>query len=217
MATIDFMQKVIALTQAECDQQHIPMLVASIPNIPDRSDHLLRGGPSPLPALLLRLKLLEKAGVDSIVIPCNTAHYWYDPLQAATTVEIVNLIDSVADMALEKGFSNIGLLSTDATIATCLYQNALEKRGIRCMVPLPELQKEMIVGINLYKSGRPIEARAHLEVPYCYLLQQESEAIILGCTETPLILSDEIAKNRHFFLDSNEILARTVVRRYGKK
>jgi len=216
-ATVDFMHKIVEFTQANSDQQHIPLLVASMPDIPDRSHCLLRGGLSPLPALLSRLKLLEDAGSTCIVIPCNTAHFWFEQLQAATSAQMLNLIDAVAACALEKRLSKVGLLSTDATIATRLYQTALEKRGIECIVPPDDLQKAMMEGIYLYKSGHLQEAQSLFKEPYLYLQRRQVEAIILGCTEIPLILSHEIAKQPHLFLDSNEVLARAVIRWYEQQ
>ena len=216
-ATVDFLQKVIQHTQAGSDQQHIPMLVASMPDIPDRSASILRGGPSPLPALLERLALLEKAGATCVVIPCNTAHFWFEQLKAVTSMEMIQLIDVVADQALEKGFSKVGLLSTDATIATNLYQNALEKRGIECVLPNESLQKEMMEGIYLYKAGELSKAQKSFQEPYCYLQHLQVNAIILGCTEIPIILANEITQKKAYFLDSNDILAQVVVEWHKQK
>ncbi|MCL2739555.1 MAG: amino acid racemase [Bacteroidales bacterium] len=216
-ATIDFMHKVIELTPAACDQQHIPMMVSSMPDIPDRSAHLLQGGASPLPALLHRLQLLEKAGASCIVIPCNTAHYWFPQLKAATSVAMLNLIDEVVDAACEARFSKVGLLATDATLATGIYQTALEKKGIECVAPDGVMQKAVMDGIYTYKAGDSAKARQGFEAPYCCLQQQQVGAIILGCTEIPLILADEIRKKPACFLDSNRILAQAVVRWYSGK
>jgi aspartate racemase len=213
-STVDFMRKLIEMTDAHNDQEHIPLLVSSMPNFPDRSHHLLRGGESPLPALLERLHLLERAGATCIVMVCNTAHYWFDQLQAATTVQMLSMIDAVADAAKEAGFAKVGLLSTDATMATRMYQKSLKRADIECVTPNEALQKKMIDGIYAWKSGIPAKARDDLDAPYRYVAEQGVDAIILGCTELPLILEDAIRENPSFFLDSNRILAQAVIRWY---
>ena len=210
-ATVDFMQKVIELTHAGNDQQHIPLLVSSMPDIPDRTACLLHGGASPLPALLERLQMLEKAGAACIVIPCNTAHYWFAQLQAAASVEMLNLIDLVTAAAREAGFSKVGLLATNATLATGLYQKALEKIGIACIAPEGDLQQSVMNGVYALKAGDLAQAHDLLAAPYQYLRQQKVEAVILGCTEIPLIFADEVRTHPARFLDSTQILARAVV------
>jgi aspartate racemase len=216
-ATADFMSKIIALTKAVEDQQHIPLLISSMPDIPDRSAYLMSGGSSPQPALVYRLRMLEKAGAACIVMPCNTAHYWFPQLKAATSVEMLSIIDVTVEAAREAGFSRVGLLATDATLASGLYQNALEKVGIDCVAPEGVVQKAAMAGTYALKAGDPLKARDCLEAPYQYLQLHKVEAVILGCTEIPLIMADEIRKNPTYFLDSNQILARAVVRWYENK
>lgn len=84
LATIDFMQKVIDATPAERDQDHVPLIVYSVPQIPDRVGAACAGTDEPLPAMLAGIRTLEKAGVEAIAIACNTAHAWYDQLAAST-------------------------------------------------------------------------------------------------------------------------------------
>lgn len=216
-ATADFMQKLIDLTDAGNDQQHVPVLVSSIPNIPDRGACLLKGGVSPLPALLDRLRMLENAGAACIVIPCNTAHYWFPQLKAATSVEMLNLIDVVAEAVREAGFSKVGVLATDATLVTGLYQSALERFGIGCVIPEGATQQAVMDGIFALKAGASASARHYFEAPYQYLQQQKVDAIILGCTEIPIALADEVRNRPAYFLDSNKILAQAVIRWYGRQ
>ena len=211
-ATIDFMRKVVDLTPATRDQEHIPMLVLSMPDLPDRSTFLLSGGPSPFPALLSRLHTLEKAGATCIVIICNTAHYWFPQLKKAASVEMLSMIDSVAQAASAARLSKVGLLATDATVSTRLYQTAMAQKEIECNPPPDSLQKATMNSIYTYKGGDPVKARHLMEEPYQYFLQQHVDAIILGCTEVPLIMAKEAAQDPAFFLDSNKILAQAVVR-----
>jgi aspartate racemase len=96
MATVDFMAKVLRNTPADRDQEHIPTIVCSATNIPDRSAAILEGGPDPLPAMRDALHKLERSGVTCIAMPCNTAHFWYSSLQLETNIPILHIVDNVA-------------------------------------------------------------------------------------------------------------------------
>src|SRR5690606_23936695 len=76
LATVDFMQKLVAATPASRDQEHVPALISAIPQIPDRTRAFQGHGASPLPAMLACARRLEAAGAGVIVMPCNTAHIW---------------------------------------------------------------------------------------------------------------------------------------------
>ena len=105
LATIDFMQKVIEATPAERDQDHVPMIVYSVPQIPDRVGAACAGTDEPLPAMLAGIRTLEQAGVEAIAIACNTAHAWYDQLAASTKVPIIHMAQTVIDAADATGLT----------------------------------------------------------------------------------------------------------------
>ena len=92
-ATADMFQKFIQLTPAHCDQEHIPLVISSIPDIPDRTTSILHEGESPLPAMEEYMHGLERAGAKCIIIACNTAHYWYNDLKKKCNVDMLNIID----------------------------------------------------------------------------------------------------------------------------
>ncbi|WP_309139629.1 amino acid racemase [Siccirubricoccus sp. G192] len=96
LASAQFMARLTLLTPAERDQDHIPALLWSDPRVPDRTAARLGGGEDPLPALLRGLRGLEAAGCGAIAIPCNTAHGWFDALQAATGLPILHIVDAAA-------------------------------------------------------------------------------------------------------------------------
>lgn len=101
-ATADMLEKFVELRHASCDQQHIPLIVSSIPDIPDRTACLLSGGPSPYRYLERYLHMLEDAGAECIVIPCNTAHYWFDDLQNVAKARMISI------WTPPRGYSAIG-------------------------------------------------------------------------------------------------------------
>ncbi|MGI9498397.1 MAG: aspartate/glutamate racemase family protein, partial [Geminicoccaceae bacterium] len=141
-ATVDFMGKLVRLTSATADQDHIPLVVMSDPRIPDRVAPILDGrGASPAAAMVERAEALERAGAAALAIPCHTAHYWAFEVQAAVSLPLLHIVDAVlADLERRQATKgSIGLLATAATLKAGLYQSKLEKAGYHCLLPDDEL------------------------------------------------------------------------------
>lgn len=209
-ATALFFQRVIALTPAQCDQEHIPIIINNNPQIPDRTDAILANGEDPVPALQDAIIILEKASVDFIFIPCNTVHVYYDEMQRCVDVPIVNLIESVVDDILKRfpDINKVGLLSTLGTIKSGLYHNTLLKHDIELVAP-NEVQHDSLQGAiqELKKQSKDTAAIQSLAND---LVRAGVEGIILGCTELSLIAKQLILSVPVF--DSIEILAEKAVR-----
>lgn len=209
-ATALFFQRVIALTPAQCDQEHIPIIINNNPQIPDRTDAILANGENPVPALQDAIVILEKASVDFIFIPCNTVHVYYDEMQRCVDVPIVNLIESVVDDILKRfpDINKVGLLSTLGTIKSGLYHNTLLKHDIELVAP-NEVQHDNLQGAiqELKKQSKDTSAIQSLAND---LVRAGVEGIILGCTELSLIAKQLILSVPVF--DSIEILAEKAVR-----
>lgn len=209
-ATALFFQRVIALTPAQCDQEHIPIIINNNPQIPDRTDAILANGENPVPALQDAIIILEKASVDFIFIPCNTVHVYYDEMQRCVDVPIVNLIESVVDDILKRfpDINKVGLLSTLGTIKSGLYHDTLLKHDIELVAP-NEVQHDSLQGAiqELKKQSKDTSAIQSLAND---LVRAGVEGIILGCTELSLIAKQLILSVPVF--DSIEILAEKAVR-----
>ncbi|MCH7681739.1 amino acid racemase [candidate division KSB1 bacterium] len=209
-ATALFFQRVIALTPAQCDQEHIPIIINNNPQIPDRTDAILANGENPVPALQDAIIILEKASVDFIFIPCNTVHVYYDEMQRCVDVPIVNLIESVVDDILKRfpDINKVGLLSTLGTIKSGLYHNTLLKHDIELVAP-NEVQHDNLQGAiqELKKQSKDTSAIQSLAND---LVRAGVQGIILGCTELSLIAKQLILSVPVF--DSIEILAEKAVR-----
>ncbi len=93
-ATVDLFNKFVSYTVANRDQEHIPLIISSIPDIPDRTEALLNHGESPLPLMTDYLKKLESAGAECIVIPCNTAHFWFSELKKVCHVDMLSIVET---------------------------------------------------------------------------------------------------------------------------
>ena len=213
LATVDFMGKVIELTPVSRDQDHVPLIVYSIPQVPDRTKSILEGGESPLPVMLEGLRALETAGVGCIAIPCNTAHHWFDAMQSECGVELLHIVDCACASLERSGLGDgpVGLLSTAGTIAAGIYQKRLEEWGYRCLVPdAADMEALVSEGIRLVKAGAVDQARTCLEKAAGNLRKRGAGTIVLGCTEIPVALDDRNAG----YLDATEALAEAGVRWY---
>lgn len=211
MATADLFAKIVSLTQAQCDNDHIRIYIDSNSKIPDRTEAILYGGESPLPYMLDSAKKLEQMGADCLIMPCNTAHYFYDKLAGAVSIPFLHLIDSAAE-AVPQG-RRPGLLATSATVKTGLYAKALEKRGFELIVPDEEHQFLYMAAITDVKAGRvPDEGSFHLLLEH--LKEKGADIFIMGCTEIPLAF--EWLGITEPAIDATEELAKAAIGFCGK-
>lgn len=192
-ASAEFMVRLTNLTPAHKDQDHIPTILWSDPRIPDRSASIKNNDNLPLPWLENGIRGLQKAGCDHIVIPCNTAHFWYDHLIRLGT-PITHIVDSVEDelntISLKK--ETIGIMGTQGTIEWGLYQNKLDANGWDCIIPTTlEMNVYVQPGIELVKSNHIDTAYPLFLTAIDNLINRGAKIIILGCTEIPLAVRDE--------------------------
>lgn len=146
-ATNTFYQRLIDRTQAEKDQEHLQVLIWSDAKIPDRTAGILAGAEEAekvYQALLAGAKLLEGAGCTVLAIPCNTSHYFADRLQGQLKIPLIHMIRETVAFIAAQGKRKVGILATDGTVRTGIYQTALTAAGLT-PVTLPEdLQKTVM-------------------------------------------------------------------------
>lgn len=212
-ATADMLEKFVYLRDASCDQQHIPLIVSSIPDIPDRTACLLSGGPSPYHYLERYLHMLEEAGAECIVIPCNTAHYWFEDLRAVAKVEMISILDATLG-EIPPSVKRVGLLATNATLATGLYQKKATAQGLTLIPPEETGQEQVMQAIYALKSGDKPAAEKLLFPQIERLISRGAQRIIMGCTEIPLIVSGHEDASGCRFIDSTASLVRAAIRWY---
>jgi aspartate racemase len=220
LAGAAFAMRLVALTPATRDQDHIPTLLHNDPRIPDRSDARMRGGPDPLPYMLAGLRRLQAAGASLVAIPCNTAHLWYDQLAAAASVPVLHIVDAVVQdlrgMGIVRGC--IGLMGTPATLALGLYQDRLRRHGYRCIVPdEDDIERGCVAPIRAVKANQPAAALAPAAECARRLRARGADAVVLGCTELPLALPHGHRAQLDVPLtDSIDALARAAIQAYGR-
>ena len=186
-ATADLFTKIIANTAASCDQEHLHVIIDSNTNIPDRTAALLDGGADPTAELTLSARRLESAGAQLLVMPCNTAHGFYDAVCAAVDIPVLHMIRLTAQTLQREGVRKAGLLATDGTVRTGIYARCFEGSGIELIKPSPEAQAA-VMGIiyDGVKAGRHSFDTAGFRAAAQELLDRGAQTLILGCTELPL-------------------------------
>ncbi|MFM0738744.1 amino acid racemase [Paraburkholderia xenovorans] len=220
-ATVDFVQKVVRSTPAARDQDHIKLLIEQNPQIPDRTENLIGEGADPTVSLYATCKKLEAGDADIIAIPCNTAHAFVERIQPYLNVPIVNMLTVTVDYVRSRfpTLREVGLLATTGTITSAVYQQALEARGLRQIVPGGNLQQRVmsaIYGPRGVKAGFTSgECLDDINAALNDLIEQGVEVILLGCTELPLLLSGQTiacANGRVVnVVDPTDVLARRCV------
>ncbi|MFW6176062.1 MAG: aspartate/glutamate racemase family protein [Thermoplasmatota archaeon] len=191
MATVECFKTIIEKTPAEKDQNHIPIFINNIPQVPDRTDSIIGDGENPVPILRSSAKKLEGAGADFLIIPCNTAHYYIEEIQSAVKIPILNMIKSTIE-SLPKD-SNVGLLATSGTISTGIYQK-YAKGKVNIITPDKDFQDlfmKIIYGKKGVKAGYDGEilTKKMLEIVK-HLREKGADNFIAGCTEVRIILDD---------------------------
>ncbi|QAY71215.1 aspartate/glutamate racemase family protein [Xylanimonas protaetiae] len=222
LATAYFLQRVVVSTQAERDQDHVDLLVLNHATIPDRTAFVLGASPEdPGPVLAADARRLEGFGVDFLVMPCNTAHYFTQQVLEAITVPFVSIIDVTVAAALERapGLGAVGLLATAGTVASRVYHDAFAARGVEVLTPdgNDTAGDQTMINSIIYdqvKAGLPADVDA-LRAVAARLVERGAGVVVLGCTELSVAAVDHDLLDEAPFLDSMDELVRATVVRAG--
>ncbi|MEU7282842.1 amino acid racemase [Streptomyces sp. NPDC045431] len=214
LATVDFYRKVIDVTPAGVDQDHLPVVVWADPTVPDRSAALTGRGPDPTPWLVRGAHRLEAMGARIIATPCNTAHAFLDSVRTSVRVPMLDMIaETVAEIrSCHPDVTSVGLLATTGTLRAGLYQRGLEGEGLRVVTPTTLTQEEYVTGaIRRVKAGEVDAGPVRLiERAAEELAARGAGLLVAGCTELPLLLGETSAGLP--VVDPTSVLARATVR-----
>jgi aspartate racemase len=192
LATLDFFDRVLRRTRATREQDHLRMIIDNNTRIPDRNAFVRGEGPSPGPALAACARGLQGAGAEFIVMACNTTHTWEAEIRAAITIPFVSIIDETVRVVADMRPEAVGVLAVDACLSAGLYQSALETAGIRSILLSADSQKTFMELIYRIKAGDTGETVTRAMTTLARRLEaQGAEAIIAGCTEIPLVLTED--------------------------
>lgn len=211
-ATVDFMSKVIALTPASCDQDHVRMIVDNNPKTPDRQAAIKGDDTAVRAALVAMAKQLQVAGANFIVMPCNTAHAFVDDAIRAIDIPFVHIVEeTVREIEHEYPLARqVGILATDGCLVAGVYQKALRAAGKTPVFPGADDQHECMQLIGLIKAGDTSEdVRKRMAGLAARLIEAGADVVIAGCTEIPLVLNDSDIKVP--LISSTDVLAKRTV------
>ncbi|MGO3408405.1 aspartate/glutamate racemase family protein [Marinomonas sp.] len=213
-ATVDLMQRIIDLTPAADDVDHIHVLVDNNPKIPSRIKALIEGGgEDPVPCLIGMAQGLVKQGADFLVIPCNTAHHYYPQIAAAVDVPVFNLIELTAGhaKAMNPNLTKVGLLASSALQIIHLYEPWCAKYGAEVLYPESQKQQQVMALIRAVKAKRQTpEQLQNYQQAAEDLEAQGAECLVLACTELSVI-GDQLKTSLPVY-DASELLAHAIVR-----
>ena len=211
-ATNTFYQFVIDRTDARTDQEHVNALILSDSGMPDRTSAILSGGKAReavYQRLLADARLLEGAGCTCIAVPCNTSHFFLDRVQERIGIPILHMIRETARLLAAQGLKRPGILATDGTIQSGLYQKEFSAAGIEAVVPSVEAQ-ELVMSLiyDDVKAGRDGDPQKFAGI-HRDLLFQGCDCGVLACTELSVF-----ADKHHlppFYTDAMAVLAERAV------
>ncbi len=187
LATADLYTKIVRHTAAARDQDHLHVIIDSNTNIPDRTAALLSGGADPTAEMVKSARTLAKAGCECIIMPCNTAHNFHAAVQESVNIPVLHMIELTCAALREKGVTCAGLLATDGTVQTGIYQRVCDKFGIELLLPDEAGQKAVMDMIYAgVKAGLTAYDTAAVEKAAADMQSRGAELMILGCTELPL-------------------------------
>ena len=220
-AGLDFCNKLAKLNRGKLDQKYPLFVLYNKSNIPRRPENI-RKYSNVLKSLVEGCKMLEKNGCKFIVMPCNTAHYWYDDLQKKIKIPILSMPKEVYVniQKTSKKNSRIGILSTEATLSTKIYHKYFQK-SFDLLSPSKILQKSSVnKSIKFVKMGKIREAEKAIRPAVNYLMKIKCKKIILGCTELPIAIfaykSFKKIKQSKVFVDPNLLVANVSMKKYKK-
>ena len=188
LATADLFQKITLHTAAACDQEHPRVCIDSNTNIADRTAALLHGGADPVPEMVKSAKRLESIGADFLIMPCNTAHNYYEQISAAVNIPVLHMIALTRDALRARGVRCAGLLATDGTVQTGIYQRTFTGSGVELLMPESADDQAAVMDLiyNGVKAGDLLHDTAAFRAACEHLLARGAEVLVLGCTELPV-------------------------------
>ena len=220
-AGLDFCNKLALINRGKTDQNYPLFILYNKSNIPKRPENIKKYY-NVLKSLIKGCLLLQKNNCKLIVMPCNTAHYWYDDLQKKIKIPILSMPKEVylhTKKNCQKN-SKIGILCTEATLKVQVYNKYFDK-NYKLVSPGKPLQKLNVnKAIKYVKMGKIKLAEKAIKPAVNELIKMKCKKIILGCTELPIAIfaykSFKKIKKSKVFIDPNLLLANVSMKKYKK-
>lgn len=215
MATTYFLYLLTQMSLAESDQEHMEILMHSKPSIPDRTRYILGlSQDDPAPEMMKIGLELKRMGAELLAIPCITAHYFHEKLEAGIGLNVLHAVKETAEYLKQAGVDKVGILATDGTVKSGLFDRVLNQYGIETVNPGEESQQLVMDLIyRQIKSGEKGNLEEFIRVGE-ELSAAGAQVNLLGCTELSLLKRDYVLPAG--YLDVLEVLARCAVQECGR-
>ncbi len=217
LATADLFTKIVTLTDAGNDNEHIHIYIDNNSQIADRTDAILHNGKSPLPQLIQSAAKLEKMGADCIIMPCNTAHYFLPQIQQSVNVPILSMIEQTVKVAKQRyPGKKAAVLATEGTIDAGVYTDELKKQGVETVIP-NQRQKKYLMDIiyGHIKAGIMPNDKSEFVGLLNEMKSSGADYFILGCTELPVAVKFFGINDN--FVEATEEIAKAAIEYCGYK
>lgn len=217
LATVKLFEMIVLMTKANSDQEHIRILIDNNTSISDRTNYILNAdGEDPRIQLVQSAQNLEKIGADYLVMPCNTAHYFYDEIVKNVNIPFINMIDETGKYIRNnnKNIDKIGLLATEGTIKAKVYDDILKNYNIEVLKPSKESQQHVTELIYNIKEGIAVESLDGIHKAMDELKNQGVEVFIAGCTEISVAI--DLYSLEGNIVDAMKVLAISAIKYAGK-
>lgn len=216
MATAYYLELVIRMTDAGRDQDHPEIIVMNIPSIPDRTAFILgKSTDSPLAPMVELGKQMKNIGATVIATPCITAHYFHEHLQSGIGLPVIHAIREVGELLRDAGIKKVGLMATDGTIQSGIFQRCIEEMGMEAVLPSENAQRGVMTLIyDQVKAGLKPDVALFASIRDD-LRRGGAEVVVLGCTELSLLKKEQDLGSG--ILDALEVLAKASVLACGKQ
>jgi len=230
---VDLVDKIHQESTAVKDQEHLPILLASYSNrIPDRGTFVLgRSTTNPAGPIAEIIKSLEDSGASVVGIPCVTAHcrpimdvVIEDIRRSGVKLEPLSLLKETVRYIREAApdLRRVGALSTTASYRTQVFAPALEQAGFEVVLQDSAIQDDLVnpaifdpaFGIKSGAAAITGKARDLVLQAIAHLRDRGAEAVILGCTELPLAVTEPHAGDV-LAVDPTRALARALIREFA--
>lgn len=215
MATESFVRLINHRTKASKDQEYLNYVLFNHATVPDRTAYILdREQESPMPYLLDDVEKQNLLKPNFIVLTCNTAHYFFDELQAATEIPILHMPREAAnELVRQNTTGKVAILGTEGSMKARIYEKEVRQLGFEAVIPDAQLQAK--INHLIYhdiKESDYLNKELYYEILAEAVARFDCEKIILGCTELSL-MQEYVGENEYPVIDAQSILADQTIAR----
>jgi aspartate racemase len=217
-ATSVFFERLIGSSKAEKDQDHMNVMILNHATLPDRTEVIIENKENDfLDCIKKDFEIMEFAGVTDVAIPCNSAHFFYEDMKKMTNINIINMIEETVKVIHKthgEG-TKVGLLATDGTVRSALYNKYCEQYNLDMVVPDLKVQQDIMKVIyGNIKGHMNLDSSLLEELIEFFVYEEKCKTIIIGCTELSCIPVREELKR--YTLDAMNVLVEKSIEIYDK-